>query len=444
MAVIYQTVPELEEKAKPSISSLDSPTILDQQALQSRLIDDLVFTAEFAEDDDVRNMASTTISQLANVLGATSTSIYPLYKAFGEGKIDGFTVPSLNVRTLTYDLAQTVFRLMTKYEIGAVVFELSRGEIEYTHQRPHEYLTALLAAAIKVNYQGPIFVLGDHYQFSQKKFVEDREKEIGELKQLIQESLAAGYGNIDIDASTLVDLTQTDLKDQQKLNSDMTALLTNYIREIEPKGQTISIGGEIGHIGDRNSTVGDFEAFMELYLRQIHGIGISKVSVQTGTSHGGTPLPDGELKPVTVDFSVLNRISTLAREKYHIGGAVQHGASTLPDTDFDHFVENKTLEVHLATGLQNIVYDHMPTDLRNEMYQWINENLASERKADWNDEQFLYKTRKKALGPFKEVLWSMTPDEKQRILTPLEEHLTTIFSKLKTFHTKAKVAKFFS
>lgn len=443
MADIYKTVSELEEKARPIISSTNSPTILNKEALQDQLIDDLVFTAEFSEDDRVKQAAAQLIISLATITGARSTSIYPLYHAFGEGKIDGFTVPSLNLRTLTYDLARVVFRLMIQHTIGAVVFELSRGEIDYTHQRPQEYLVALLAAAIKEGYNGPVFVLGDHYQFSQQKFAEDREKEISHLKELIKESLAAGYGNIDIDASTLVDLKQPEHAAQQKLNSEMTALLTNFIRDIQPQGQTISVGGEIGHIGDRNSTIEDFEAFMGEYLSQIHGIGISKVSVQTGTSHGGTPLPDGTLKPVTVDFSVLREISSLAREKYHIGGAVQHGASTLPDQDFDHFVENKTLEVHLATGLQNIIYDNLPPDLREEIYHWIHENLADERKAEWDDEQFIYKTRKRALGPFKEVLWSMTPEEKSVILTPLEDHLTIIFNKLKTFNTKASVQQFF-
>ncbi len=443
MADIFVSLQDLEERAKPIISSLTSPTILNKQQLQDSLIDDLIFTAEFSDDDTTKMAAAETIRKIAPLLEINSTSTYSLYKAFGEKKIDGFTVPALNIRTLTYDISQMVFELMQTHQIGAVIFELARGEIDYTHQRPAEYLTAILAGAIKVGYTGPVFILGDHYQFSQKKFTEDKQAEIEAIQSLIKESLTAGYGNIDIDASTLVDLSLPRISDQQKHNSEMTALMTNYIREIEPEGQTTAIGGEIGHIGDRNSTVEDFEAFIEEYRKLVHTVGISKVSVQTGTSHGGTVLPDGTFKDVAIDFNVLKTISTLARDKYEIGGAVQHGASTLPDTAFDHFVENKTLEVHLATGLQNIVYDNLPSDVRQEIYSWITENLSEERQPEWNDEQFIYKTRKKALGPFKELLWSMSQEEKEPILRKLEEHLEIIFKKLNLTATRDKVHAFY-
>lgn len=435
MAVIYQSLTELEASTTPLLSQPDNAS--------TTLIDDLIFTAEFAENDAVKEKAITLIYDMATAGGINSSSLLPLYSAFGQGSVEGFTVPALNIRTLTYDVARLIFRLIKRYEIGVVIFELSRTEIEYTHQRPAEYAAALFAAAIKEHYKGPIFIQGDHYQFNQKHFIENKNAEIDRLKALIKESLEAAYVNIDIDASTLVDLSKTSLMDQQKDNSEMTALLTTYIRSLE-QDTALSIGGEIGHIGDRNSTAEDFEAFMSGYLPLIQGEGISKVSVQTGTSHGGTPLSDGSLKEVALDFSVLKTISTLAREKYHLGGAVQHGASTLPLSSFDHFVENKTLEIHLATGLQNIIFDQMSEDVRNEMYVWVKENLSQERQPDWNDYQFLYKTRKKALGPFKEVLWSMSDNEKTPIITSLEKQFTLIFDKLKLFNTRKKVMPFFS
>jgi hypothetical protein len=78
-------------------------------------------------------------------------------------------------------------------------------------------------------------------------------------------------------------------------------------------------------------------------------------------------------------------------------GAVQHGASTLPDEAFDRFPAIGTAEIHLATGFQNIIYDspNLPKSLRNQIYDYLNENMASERKSTDTDEQFLYKTRKK-------------------------------------------------
>ena len=84
-----------------------------------------------------------------------------------------------------------------------------------------------------------------------------------------------------------------------------------------------------------------------------------------------------------------------------MAGCVQHGASTLPEEAFHHFPANGAAEIHLATGFQNILYDGggLPDDLRAEMMAWCRANCADERKDGETDEQFLYKTRKKAIGP---------------------------------------------
>jgi fructose/tagatose bisphosphate aldolase len=222
----------------------------------------------------------------------------------------------------------------------------------------------------------------------------------------------------------------------------MTALMTRHIRSIEPKGIMISIGGEIGHIGGKNSTIADFDAFMENYLKLIFVKGISKVSVQTGTNHGGTPLADGRIAQVNLDFSVLKSISEKAQEKYQIGGAVQHGASTLPVELMGEFPKNNTLEIHLATGWQNIFYNFMPEKLKLEIYQWIKLNLKEEWKTDWTEEQFIYKTRKKALGIFKEKIWKMTDAEKLPIKENLKKQFNDIFEKLNLFDTQKIISSY--
>src|SRR5262249_42315673 len=65
-----------------------------------------------------------------------------------------------------------------------------------------------------------------------------------------------------------------------------------------------------------------------------------------------------------------------------------------------------TAEIHLATGFQNLLYDggFLPQDLQNEMFDWLRQNCADERTPGQTEEQFLYKTRKKAYGPFKRRL----------------------------------------
>ena len=62
------------------------------------------------------------------------------------------------------------------------------------------------------------------------------------------------------------------------------------------------------------------------------------------------PLPDGGVAEVKLDFEVLRELGEVARA-YGLAGAVQHGASTLPDELFHHFPAVETAEIHLATGL---------------------------------------------------------------------------------------------
>lgn len=438
MQVLYTSVNELNEAIAISVSLTPTLTITNQQLLSEKTIDLVIYNALFSTNDEVQSHSRSLIYQLSELSHIQASSTHDLYQAFAFARLSGFTTPALNVRTLTFDIAQLVFRLMITKQIGAVIFEISRTEMVYTDQSPEQYAVSVLAAAIKAGYQGPVFLQGDHFQLNKDAFIKSRADEISGIKTLIASTINAKFYNIDIDASTLVDLEKSDLADQQQINAQMTAELSEYIRSIQPPSKIISIGAEIGHIGDRNSSGADLKAFMGIYEGLITGEGISKVSVQTGSKHGGTLLADGTLKAVTLDFSILREISAISRNHYHFGGAVQHGASTLPDTAFDKFAENDTLEVHLATGLQNIIYDNLPIALATKLSDWTRAQNASEESGDTN-EQTIYRFRKKALGPFKKELWEMSVDEKEKIIAKLEEHLLIIFEKLNIFGTREKV-----
>ncbi len=406
-------------------------------------IDDLIYQAVFAKEDEERISARKQIRQMATDMGIHSSSIHNFYMAIGHGKTNqSFTVPAINIRAMTYDTARIVFQLISEKHIGPVVFEIARSEIEYTDQRPDEYAVSVLAAAIKENYKGPVFLQGDHFQLSANRYKEDKEQEKNKIKTLVDEALNAGFKNIDIDASTLVDLSKPKEIDQQWDNYVVTAEMTSYIRSRQQKGEHVSIGGEIGHIGGKNSTVLDLQAFMEGYQGRIDGLpGISKISVQTGTSHGGIPREDGSIEDVDLDFSVLRDIGSAARDVYHIGGVVQHGASTLPNDLFHNFPANKTLEIHLATGFQNIVYDNMPSKLRDRMYAWVEQNCKKDQEEGWSKEQFVYKCRKKAIGPFKLDMWNLSEQDKEPIRKALKEQFAFLFEQLGMFNTREILIK---
>lgn len=405
--------------------------------IDEKIVTNLVYTSVFGSSDKQKQDARLTIRQLAKQNDVYPGSIHDLYMDYGKGELKGFTVPAFNLRNLTYDFGRLLFRKMKEKKMIAAIFEIARGEATYTAQPHDEFATSVLAAALAEGWSGPVYIQADHTQFPVEKYAADPKGQEEVLKKFIKTAVDAGFYNIDIDASTLVDLSQKDLKAQQKENAHMTAVLTDYVRSIEPQGVTVSIGGEIGHIGGVNSTVADFEAYMELVEkeRDTSKPGLSKVSVQTGTSHGGVVLADGSIKEAVVDFSVLKSIGEVARNTYGMGGPVQHGASTLPTSLFHKFPEVDTLEIHLATGFQNIIFTHMPESLRKEIYAWIDINCAKERKEGQTDEQFYYKTRKKANGPFKEKIWKMDPEYKAKVMSELEKEVDLILEQLKIVNT---------
>jgi fructose/tagatose bisphosphate aldolase len=302
----------------------------------------------------------------------------------------------------------------------------------------------MLAAALREGFRGPVFIQGDHFQVNAKKYAVDAATEVNAVKQLAREAIAAGFYNIDIDTSTLVDIHKPTLDEQQKLNVEVGVDILKTVRELEPEGVTISIGGEIGEVGTQNSTVEELRAYMDGLNRNLpKGVaGLSKISVQSGTSHGGVVLADGSIADVKLDLDTLERLSKVAREDYGLAGAVQHGASTLPDSAFHNFPKRETAEIHLATNFQNMLFDHMPDELRASIYDWLTVNAKDERKATDTDEQFFYKTRKKALGPFKKQLWELPASSKAALARAYDEKFTFLFNQLAIGKTAAIVSRF--
>jgi len=419
--------------------------------LNADRIDRLVWTAVFGADPELRGTARWTLKTAAAATGVRPASIQDLYIAMGRGDAGGFTVPAINVRAMAYDTARAVIRAAKKLQAGAFIFEIARSEIGYPEQRPHEYAAVVIGAALREGYRGPIFIQGDHVQTNAKKYNSpERDKELDALRALIREEIAAGFYNVDIDTSTLVDLSRQTLAEQQEVNVTLAADFAAFIRAHQPRGVTVSVGGEIGEVVGKNSDVHELHAYMDGFNRKLKErgaslVGLSKISVQTGTAHGGFINPDGTVRTdVKIDLKTLEELSNAARKDYGLGGAVQHGASTLPPDAFDAFPRVGACEIHLATDFQNMVYEHpqFPADLKGEMYAWIREHALEERKPKDTEEQFIYKARKKAIGPFKNRMWSMPDAARNAIGEALEDRFVFLMRQLKIVDTAPVVAKF--
>lgn len=442
---IHGTVLVLPEEHEVHLMNLERLWIDD-------VIDDLIRTAVFAPEAEVKKYARWIIHEVGQQVGVYPASIQTLYDAMGAEKVSNFTVPAINLRGPTYDMARAAIRAKRRLNAGPVIFELAKSEMGYTNQSPAEYSACIIAAAIKemegkISY-GPVFIQGDHFQVNASAYNENAGNEVQKIKSLIDDAIEAGFYNIDIDTSTLVDLSKSGTAAQQELNYTVSAELIEYVRQKSPKGVTISVGGEIGEVGSQNSTPEELRAYMnglQNLLAENDLLGPSKISVQTGTSHGGVPAADGSVKEVNLDFETLEALSKIAREEYGMGGAVQHGASTLPDELFDKFPEVGTAEIHLATGFQNLILDHkkFPKKLREEMYEHLRAHHAEEKKSEWTDEQFIYKLRKKVHGPFKRQLWDLNSDVKWAIMEDLDAKFEYLFLQLGIENTTDVIDDYF-
>ena len=75
------------------------------------------------------------------------------------------------------------------------------------------------------------------------------------------------------------------------------------------------------------------------------------------------------------------------------------------------------------------------------MYAWLKVHAADERKPNDTDEQFLYRARKKAIGPFKKATWDLPEDVRAEIGRRLEEKFGFLFEKLRVPGTKGVVER---
>ena len=69
-------------------------------------------------------------------------------------------------------------------------------------------------------------------------------------------------------------------------------------------------------------------------------------------------------------------------------------------------------------------------------------NAADERKPKDTEEQFIYKSRKKAIGPFKRDFWNLPAEIREVIGADLETRFAFLFQQLNIGDTKPIVDQF--
>lgn len=369
-------------------------------------IDSLAYQAVFGED---KKKAQEKIKLLAEKRGIKIASLLFFYRTIAQKKITGLTVPAINLRGLTFNLACCLFETAQDLKAGAFILELARSERGYTKQSFAEYKTLILAAALKTNFPGPIFLQVDHLQINPSRYQQSLEEEKTEVKKLALEALKADFFNFDIDASSL------SFEENVKVSGE----IINFIQEKQEE-KNLNFGAELEEIGGEKTKVEDLGHFIKKLQENLKKPqALTKIAVQTGTAHGGFVTETGELEKVQPDFELLKALGEKARS-LGLAGVVQHGASTLSDKLFSRFPEAGTLEIHLATEIQNLIFDHpvFPKSLREKIRNFVLKNYAQEGSTE---EQVFYKERKRVWGEFKKDFWEIPEEIKKPMLLSVKE-----------------------
>ncbi|HND49180.1 MAG TPA: RloB family protein [Anaerolineales bacterium] len=82
------------------------------------------------------------------------------------------------------------------------------------------------------------------------------------------------------------------------------------------------------------------------------------------------------------------------------------------------------------------------TDFKKEIYAWLDVNAAGDRKPGMTDEQFYYKVRKNAIGPFKAKSYALPAESLDKLGKAWEAQFDKLFNLLGLKDTKNQTEKF--
>jgi hypothetical protein len=275
-----------------------APAIGDADALSGDAIDQLVRTAVFGDDAELRGTARWRLRTRAAAAGIRPASIQGLYRAMGRGA-GRFTVPAFNIRAMAYDTMRAVVRAAKTLNAGALIFEISRGEMGYTYQRPHEYAAVVLGAALREGFEGSVFIQGDHVQINANQYHSTgRETELDALRALITEEIAAGFYNM---TSFILTLSRSGRRRSTSNRCSTRQPRGRFLRSsaATSDGDTISVGGRSAvrrELGCSRAAPSRKATTQRSYSRR-RSAGISRISVEHGTAHGASSIPTTRCGP---------------------------------------------------------------------------------------------------------------------------------------------------
>src|SRR5262245_58440001 len=118
MPTVEHTVADLLSRLTGIVHPTDDGIEIDDVArLRADGVRDLAWTAAFTDDAATAEVAQWLVWEAAQELGARSASIQELYTARARGEVGGFTVPAINIRAQTFDMARVAFEAAQTHDV---------------------------------------------------------------------------------------------------------------------------------------------------------------------------------------------------------------------------------------------------------------------------------------------------------------------------------------
>ena len=320
----------------------------------------------------------------------------------------------------SYDTGRALFAAARDLKVGALIFEIARSEIGYTDQRPAEYVAVLTAAAIKEGWTGPLFIQGDHFQVNAKKYAADPEPEVRAVRDLIREAIHAGFYNIDVDTSTLVDLSQGRLDEQQELNYQPLRRAHRLhpratSRRASPSPSAARSARSAPRTPRRRSCAPTWTATSASWsacsakrgsdargalqdLRPVRHLARRRRAARRLDRRGGDRLRDAA--------DPLRHRPRRVRPRRRGAARRLHAARSPPSAASRRSRRPRSTSPP-ASRTSSSTTLRSPASSASGCTSTAAPSFPDERKPTDTEEQFIYKTRKKALGAFKRELWEL-------------------------------------
>lgn len=401
--VEFRMMSELNDTIKHTLQiKRGGVEILNPEVARGVLTDRLIFNAVFHSETQIKATSRWLIKAIGQSLNIFSSSTHGLQNILNPPARKKMKTPVLQTPHLSYDIARAVFQAIQKHHMGPVIFELGESSMESENQSPGEFSATIFAAAIREEYQGPIFIQAHHIQVNTESFQRAPDKEIQKLKNLIIESIATGIYNLWINGFSISHSPQTRQVKTQNPSSQLLAVATDIIRLHEPKNLDISIGGGVKVSGDSKTFEKDIISFLDEYRENLQKIGeningISKISFQ----------PFEEI-PTEIHLMLMNH--------YGLNGRVPLNSSNFSKEVLEDFSGIGGMEFPLNMPFHSLFIDHadLPENIRKTLIGSLSNPSISTNNA------------------IKKTLWTLPDTLRENIRNQFVEKIIFFFKTFKT------------